>query len=114
MKTRNADWPRQDHPAVAIGCGANQNGFETLFTTAADSSKIFRMPASRAICNSRSTYTRPMVFTANKPLMECGKVLRDEGKAPAILDRVLERGRFIQLDGGSGRAELLPTLSREP
>jgi transposase InsO family protein len=46
---------------------------------------------------------RPMIFTTNKPLNEWGKVLHDEDMAAAILDRVLERGRFIHLDGPSGR-----------
>jgi IstB-like ATP binding protein len=48
-----------------------------------------------------------MVFTTNKPLSEWGKVLHDEDLAAAILDRVLERGRFITLDGPSGRTRHL-------
>jgi hypothetical protein len=36
-----------------------------------------------------------------------GKVLHDEDMAAAILDRVLERGRFIHLDGPSGRTRHL-------
>ncbi|MBV9343133.1 MAG: ATP-binding protein [Acidobacteria bacterium] len=48
-----------------------------------------------------------MIFTTNKPLSEWGKVLHDEDLAAAILDRVLERGRFIQLDGPSGRTRNL-------
>src|SRR2546429_5802533 len=44
-----------------------------------------------------------MIFTTNKPLRAWGKVLHDEDLAAAILDRVLERGRFIHLDGPSGR-----------
>lgn len=40
-----------------------------------------------------------MVFTTNKPLSNWGKVLPDEDLAAAIVDRVLERGRFIPLDG---------------
>ena len=43
----------------------------------------------------------------NKPLNEWGKVLHDEDMAAAILDRVLERGRFIHLDGPSGRTRHL-------
>ncbi len=38
---------------------------------------------------------------------EWGKVLHDEDLAAAILDRVLERGRFIHLDGPSGRTRHL-------
>jgi len=43
-----------------------------------------------------------MIFTTNKPLSEWGKVLHDEDLAAAILDRVLERGRLIHLDGPRG------------
>lgn len=48
-----------------------------------------------------------MIFTTNKALSEWGKVLHDEDLAAAILDRVLERGRFIHLDGPSGRTRHL-------
>lgn len=48
-----------------------------------------------------------MIFTTNKPLNEWGKVLHDEDMAAAILDRALERGRFIHLDGPSGRTRHL-------
>jgi DNA replication protein DnaC len=137
------------HLAVAIGYRAIQNGFETLFTTAAEliedlsnASKKGRLQESLAtythphvlvvdevgyltyapdaanvlfhVVNNRHLRKRPMVFTTNKPLNEWGKVLHDEDLAAAILDRVLERGRFIRLDGPSGRTrhlkleELLP------
>jgi IstB-like ATP binding protein len=48
-----------------------------------------------------------MIFTTNKPLSQWGKVLHDEDLAAAILDRVLERGRFIHLGGPSGRTRYL-------
>ena len=48
-----------------------------------------------------------MIFTTNKPLSEWGKVLHDEDLAAAILDRVLERGRLLHLDGPSGRTRHL-------
>jgi hypothetical protein len=48
-----------------------------------------------------------MIFTTNKPLSEWGKVLHDEDLAAAILDRILERGRLIHLDGPSGRTRHL-------
>jgi hypothetical protein len=48
-----------------------------------------------------------MIFTTNKPLNAWGQVLHDEDMAAAILDRVLERGRFIHLDGSSGRTRHL-------
>jgi hypothetical protein len=69
------------------------------------------------VVNERHLRKRPMIFTTNKPLSEWGKVLHDEDLAAAILDRVLERGRFIHLDGPSGRTrhlnleEVLPEKS---
>jgi DNA replication protein DnaC len=59
------------------------------------------------VVNDRHLKKRPMIFTTNKPLSEWGKVLHDEDLAAAILDRVLERGRFIHLDGPSGRTRHL-------
>jgi hypothetical protein len=59
------------------------------------------------VVNHRHLKKRPMIFTTNKPLSESGRVLHDEDLAAAILDRVLERGRFIQLDGPSGRTRHL-------
>ena len=130
------------HLAVAIGYRAIQNGFETLFTTAAEliedlsnASKKGRLQESLAtythphvlvidevgyltyaqdaanvlfhVVNNRHLRKRPMIFTTNKPLNEWGKVLHDEDLAAAILDRVLERGRFVRLDGPSGRTRHL-------
>ena len=59
------------------------------------------------VVNDRHLKKRPMIFTTNKPLSEWGKVLHDEDMAAAILDPVLERGRFIHLDGPSGRTRHL-------
>src|SRR6201988_675407 len=59
------------------------------------------------VVNDRHLRKRPMIFKTNKPLNEWGKVLHDEDMAAAILDRVLERGRFIHLDGPSGRTRHL-------
>jgi len=59
------------------------------------------------VVNDRHLKKRPMIFTTNKPLNEWGKVLHDEDLAAAILDRVLERGRFLHLDGPSGRTRHL-------
>ena len=127
---------------MAIGYRAIQNGFETLFTTAAELIEDLSNASNRgSLQESLATYThphaliidevgyltygpdaanvlfhvvndrhlrkRPMIFTTNKPLNEWGKVLHDEDMAAAILDRVLERGRFIHLDGPSGRTRHL-------
>lgn len=48
-----------------------------------------------------------MVFTTNKSLDAWGRVLHDEGLAAVIVDRVLERGRHLRLDGLSMRARRL-------
>jgi DNA replication protein DnaC len=59
------------------------------------------------VVNDRHLRKRPMIFTTNKPLSEWGKVLHDEDLAAAILDRVLERGRLVHLNGPSGRTRHL-------
>jgi len=59
------------------------------------------------VVNHRHLKKRPMIFTTNKPLSEWGKALHDEDLAAAILDRILERGRFIHLDGPSWRTRHL-------
>jgi DNA replication protein DnaC len=59
------------------------------------------------VVNDRHLRKRPMIFTTNKAVSEWGKVLHDEDLAAAILDRVLERGRFIHLDGPSARTRHL-------
>src|SRR6201988_4162572 len=69
------------------------------------------------VVNDRHLRKRPMIFTTNKPLSEWGKVLHDEDLAAAILDRILERGRFLHLDGPSGRTrhiDLEKALSADP
>ena len=62
-----------------------------------------------------------MVFTTNKPLDAWGRVLHDPDLAAAIVDRILERGRLIPLDGPSLRTRHLglddptaPQASMEP
>ena len=126
------------HLAVAIAYRAIQNGFDALFTTAAelidDLSAAFR--AGRLaealvtythpgllvvdevgyltygtdaanmlfhVVNERHRRHRPMIFTTNKSLKGWGRVLHDEDLAHAIIDRVLERGRLLRLDGPSVR-----------
>lgn len=55
---------------------------------------------------------RPMVFTTNKPLEQWGRVLHDNDLAQAITDRILERGRLIELRGRSYRTRHLATPSQ--
>jgi DNA replication protein DnaC len=130
------------HLAIAIAYRAIQNGFDALFTTAAqlidELSAAFREgrfvealtpythPAVLVVdevgyltygtdaanmlfhvVNERHRRRRSMIFTTNKPLGAWGRVLHDEDLAQAIVDRVLERGRLLTLDGPSMRTRHL-------
>lgn len=55
------------------------------------------------VVNNRYLKHRSMIFTTNKNLDAWGAVLHDHDLATAILDRVLERGRTLVLDGPSHR-----------
>ena len=56
------------------------------------------------VVNDRHLRRRSMVFTTNKsPLAAWGGVLHDHDLAEAIVDRTLERGRLLVLDGPSVR-----------
>ena len=56
-----------------------------------------------------------MLFTTNKPpLTTWGDVLHDHDLAEAIVDRVLERGRLLLLDGPSYRTRILIFLPTTP
>jgi DNA replication protein DnaC len=59
------------------------------------------------LVNERHLRRRAMLFTTNKPLKSWGQVLHDEDLAEAIIDRILERGRLIHLDGPSLRTQHL-------
>ena len=59
------------------------------------------------VVNDRHRRKRAMIFTTNKPVTEWGRVLHDEDLAHAIVDRVLERGRLLTLDGPSHRTKHL-------
>jgi DNA replication protein DnaC len=60
------------------------------------------------VVNERHLKRRPIVFTTNKsPLTEWGAVLHDPDLAEAIVDRTLERGRLLVLDGPSYRTRHL-------
>jgi DNA replication protein DnaC len=67
------------------------------------------------VVNERYLHHRPMIFTTNKPLAAWGRVLHDPDLAQAILDRVLERGRLLELRGPSYRTRHIKLdLSQEP
>jgi DNA replication protein DnaC len=60
------------------------------------------------VVNERHLRGRPMIFTTNKsPLTAWGEVLHDHDLAEAIVDRVLEKGRLIVVDGPSYRTRHL-------
>lgn len=62
------------------------------------------------VVNDRYLHRRPMLFTTNKPLAAWGLVLHDPDLAEAILDRVLERGRLVELRGASYRTRHLKAV----
>jgi DNA replication protein DnaC len=66
------------------------------------------------VVNDRHLHRRPMVFTTNKPLAAWGRVLHDPDLAEAILDRVLERGRHLDLRGPSYRTRHLKLDREQP
>lgn len=55
------------------------------------------------VVNERHLKRRSMLFTTNKPLSAWGRVLHDDDLAETIVDRILERGRLLTLDGPSMR-----------
>jgi DNA replication protein DnaC len=60
------------------------------------------------VVNERHLRRRPILFTTNKsPLTSWGDLLHDHDLAEAIVDRVLEKGRLIVVDGPSYRTRHL-------
>lgn len=139
------------HLAIAIAYRAMQNGFEALFTTAAEliddlsaAGRDGRLRDTLAryvrphvlvvdevgylaygddaanvlyhVVNDRHIRRRSMIFTTNKNPKRWGEVLHDDDLADAIVDRILERGRLLRLDGPSIRTKHLPDdeLGDEP
>ena len=49
------------------------------------------------------------MFTTNESPRHWGAVLHDDDLSDAILDRLLERGRHLRLDGSSLRTKHLPS-----
>ena len=56
------------------------------------------------VVNERHLKQRSMVFTTNKALNSWGKVLHDPDLGDAIVDRILERGAVLRMDGPSVRS----------
>jgi len=98
---------RFTHPHVLV---VDEVGYLTYGTDAAN--MLFH------VVNDRHKRKRSMIFTTNKPLTAWGGVLHDEDLAQAIVDRVLERGRLLHLDGPSMRTKHLglddPTAPEAP
>ena len=59
------------------------------------------------VVTKRHQARRSMIFTSNKHPDQWGAVLHDDDLAAAIVDRVLERGRLLKLDGPSLRTRHL-------
>jgi DNA replication protein DnaC len=59
------------------------------------------------VVNDRHLTMRSMIFTTNKALADWGRVLHDKDLAAAIVDRILERGRLVSMDGPSLRTRHL-------
>ncbi|HEY5955122.1 MAG TPA: IS21-like element helper ATPase IstB [Polyangiaceae bacterium] len=130
------------HLAIAIAYRALQNGFDALFTTAAElidhlsaASRAGKMRDALThylrphvlivdevgyltygddaanvlyhVVNERHIRRRAMIFTTNKHPRHWGHALHDEDLADAIVDRILERGRLLRLDGPSVRTKHL-------
>jgi len=55
------------------------------------------------IVEARHRQRRPIILTTNKPLKQWGAVLHDPDLAEAILDRLLQDGRHIDIVGRSWR-----------
>lgn len=91
------------HPAVLV---VDEVGYLTYGTDAAN--MLFH------VVNDRHRRRRAMVFTTNKPVTSWGKVLHDDDLAQAIIDRVLERGRLLTLDGPSLRTKHLQLDGASP
>jgi DNA replication protein DnaC len=87
---------RYTHPHVLV---VDEVGYLTYGTDAAN--MLFH------VVNDRHKRKRAMIFTTNKPLRAWGQVLHDDDLAQAIVDRILERGRLLHLDGPSLRTKHL-------
>jgi DNA replication protein DnaC len=64
------------------------------------------------VVHERHTKKRPMVFTTNKDPKTWGRVLHDDDLGDVIVDRLLERGRHLRLDGPSIRTKDHPDLDK--
>lgn len=109
-KRLEAALPPYTHPAVLV---IDELGYLTYSNDAAN--------VLYQVVNHRYLKHRAMIFTTNKALDLWGSVLHDDDLATAILDRVLERGRTLVLDGPSQRTRHLgiddptaPVASNEP
>jgi DNA replication protein DnaC len=87
---------RYTHPALLV---VDELGYLSYGNDAAN--MLFH------VVNDRYLGGRSMIFTTNKKLTDWGGVLHDDDLAAAIVDRLLERGRIIPLDGPSMRSRHL-------
>ena len=66
------------------------------------------------IIDARYIQRRPTLFTTNKPLRRWGDVLHDQDLAEALLDRILENGRHVELAGRSWRTAVESHTHADP
>jgi DNA replication protein DnaC len=92
---------RYTHPNLLV---VDEVGYLTYGTDAAN--VLFH------VVNERNLKKRAMIFTTNKDLKSWGRVLHDEDLADVIIDRVLERGRHVKLDGPSVRTDKHPDMDK--
>ena len=86
------------HPAVLV---IDEVGYLTYGNDAAN--VLFH------VVNERHLKRRPILFTTNKsPFTQWGEALHDSDLAETIVDRTLERGQLLILDGPSYRTRHLP------
>jgi DNA replication protein DnaC len=64
------------------------------------------------VVHQRHLKKRALIITTNKPLASWARVLHDADLAEAIINRVLERGRLIELSGLSYRTRHLTKINR--
>jgi hypothetical protein len=84
-------------------CSTPSTGGSTSSTYSNDAANVLYH-----VVNERQICRRAMIFTTNKHPSRWVAVLHDDDLAEAIVDRILERGRLLRLDGPSLRTRHLP------
>ena len=109
--TRSSSPPRRSSRSSRWLAGMAVSAKPSPSTLTCTCSSSMRSATSRTAttprtCSSTSSTERhlkrrSMIFTTNKSLDAWGEVLHDDDLAAAIVDRIPERGRLLELDGPS-------------